>query len=151
GGSPPQGYLRIIVRSGPTVLGKDSIYGAASVSGVNMPFPPAATLTRNIALTTGNVGVNITVDVTINSPPGDHPVPIDVSKFFNASASVPSINVASVKMKVPARTVNSGNTDLPLADVPGSDNMVGAKMNLTITNPFTGVGGTLNARFIRYD
>lgn len=146
GGSPPQGHLVIVVRSGSVVLGRDSIRGAATVSGVNMPFSPGTTLTRMISLTTGTVTTNITVDVSMNSPVGDHPEPINTARFFNASASVPSITVASVNMNVPSRTFDSGGADSVEMAATG-DVVTGLGLDMTITNPFTSVTGNLNLVF----
>jgi hypothetical protein len=146
GGSPPQGFLVIVVRSGSLVFGRDSVRGAAAVSGTqNAPFPPGSTLTRTINLNTGTVTTNLTVDVTVNSPVGDHLVPINVAKTFDAVASVPFINVGSVSMNVPARTMNSGTGDsLPKMD---NKNLVKATLEMTIVNPFPTVTGTLNVKF----
>lgn len=143
-----EGFLVIVVRSGSVVLGRDSVRGAAAVSGANRaPFPPGSTLNRVITLSTGTVAGSLTVDVTVNSPLGDHPVPIDVSKTFAATATVPTINVATVVMNVPGRTVNTGGGDLPLKDIPGSSNMFSAKLLLSVVNPFPGTSGALTAHF----
>jgi hypothetical protein len=155
GGSPPQGILTIVVRSGSTVLGRDSIRGAinASVSQAgcasspcNLPFGQGTTITRVIQLNTGTVKTNLTVDVTMNSPAGDHPVPIDVSKSFNASASVPAINVASVTMNVPSRTFDSGGKDSVEMAQKG-ESVVGVGLDMTFTNPFKTLSGSLNMVF----
>jgi len=146
-GAPVQGHLVIIVRSASIVLGRDSIRGAAAVSGVNMPFAPGTTITRTINLTTGDISGNIAVDVQVDSPQGDHAVPIDANRTFNASASVPSIHVASVQMNVPNRTMDSGtNEELPLGEM-SSDAIVEGRLIMDITNPFVGVTGNLGVLF----
>jgi hypothetical protein len=146
GGSPPQGHLVIVVRSGSVVLGRDSIRGAAAVSGVNMPFNPGSTLTRNIALSTGTVTTNLTVDVSMSSPAGDHLVPIDISKTFNASATVPNLEVASVSMNVTNQTFDTEAADEIEMPATG-DFIVGLGMDMTITNPFPGLNGGLGMEF----
>jgi len=148
-GSPPQGFLVIVVRSGSLVFGRDSVRGAAAVSGTNnAPFPPGSVLNRTINLSTGTATTSLTVDVTLDSPIGDHNVPINTTRTFDAVAKVPFVNVASVQMNVPARTINTGGGDLPLKDVPGSDNMYSATLLLDIVNPFAGVIGSDTARFV---
>jgi len=142
-----QGTMVMVVRSNSVVLGKDSVRGAAVASGTqNTPFTPGTTLTRTINLTTGTIAGNLTVDVTVNSPVGDHTVPIDVTKSFSASVTVPSINVASVTMNVPSRTFNSGGSDSVSMPTTG-DFVVGLGLDMTIANPFPSVTGTLNMIF----
>ncbi len=157
GGSPPQGKLIIVVRSGSVVLGRDSVQGASAVSGTaaqcpngsplcNTPFAPLSTLNRTINLNTGTVTTNLTVDVVVTSPIGDHLVPIDVSRTFNATASVPNLEVASVSMNVPSRTFDSGGADSVEMAATG-DIVTGIGLDMTITNPFTSVTGNLNMVF----
>ncbi|HEX7939170.1 MAG TPA: hypothetical protein VF483_09285 [Gemmatimonadaceae bacterium] len=146
-GATTQGYMVIVVRSGSVVLGRDSVRGAAVASGTqNSPFAPGTTLNRSIILTTGTVTGNLTVDVTVNSPLGDHPVPIDVSKSFSATAKVPNINVANVVMNIPSRTFDSGGKDSVSLATKG-DFVVGMGLDMTITNPFPTVGGALSMVF----
>jgi hypothetical protein len=146
-GATTQGTMVIVIRSNSIVLGKDSLRGAAAVSGTqNAPFPPSTTLTRTINLNTGTIVGSLTVDVTVNSPVGDHAVPIDVTKSFSASVTVPSINVASVSMNVPSRTFDSGGADSVSMPATG-DFVVGLGLDMTITNPFASVTGNLNLIF----
>jgi hypothetical protein len=147
-GATVQGYMLIIVRSGSTVLARDSVRGAAAVSGTqNAPFPKlGGILNRTIPLSTGTVTTNLTVDVTVNSPVGDHLEFINSNGSLNATASVPAINVGSVTMNVPSRTFDSGGADSVSMPATG-DFVVGLGLDMTITNPFPTVTGGLNLIF----
>lgn len=160
-GPPPQqqGFMVLVVRSGSLVLGRDSVHGAASVApdGINRPFAPAATMTRTIAISTGNVSGSLSVDVTINSPLGDHNEFINANGTLGASASLrdvanptePTLRVGSVSMNVVNRNMTSATGDsLPLDDIDEgiADNVVSATLQLTITNPFA-VSGNVEVRF----
>jgi hypothetical protein len=148
-GAPVQGFLLIVVRSGSVVLARDSVRGAATVSGTqNAPWPKnGGVLNRTIPILSGAAANALTVDVTVNSPQGDHNEFINSNATVNAVASVPTMNVGSVKLNVPSRTINSGGGDFPLKDVPGAENMFRATLLLDFVNPFTGVTGTLTTRF----
>lgn len=157
GASTLQGKMIIVVRSGTIVLGRDSVQGAATVSGTvatcpngsapcNSPFAAGTTLNRTINLNTGTVTTNLTVDVTVNSPVGNQLVPINVTRTFNATASVPAINVASVSMNIPSRTFDSGGADSVSMPATG-DFVVGLGLDMTITNPFPTVTGGLSLIF----
>ncbi|MEK7401313.1 MAG: hypothetical protein AABZ80_03005 [Gemmatimonadota bacterium] len=143
-----QGYMVIVVRSGSAVLARDSVRGAATVSGTqNAPFPKlGGILNRTIPLSTGTVTTNLTVDVTVNSPLGDHLEFINANGALDATASVPTINVASVQMNVPSRTFDSGGADSVSMPSTG-DFVVGLGLDMTITNPFASVTGGLNLVF----
>jgi len=147
-GAPIQGYMVIVVRSGSLVLARDSVRGAAVVSGTqNAPFPKlGGVLVRNVLFTTGTVTTNITVDVTINSPLGDHLEFINANGTLNATAKIlPTLSVGAVSMNVPARTMNSGTGD----SLPSMDNksLVKASLEMTIVNPFPTVAGNLTVKF----
>lgn len=155
---PPQtqGFMLLVVRSGSLVLGRDSVRGAAVASpdGKNSPFGPGSTLTRTIPLTTGNVTGNLSVDVTINSPQGDHNEFINANGTLGASATLrdvtaqPTLKVGSVSMNVVNRNMLSVVGDsLPLDDMKDvADHIVSAALEMTIDNPFT-VTGTVNVSF----
>ncbi len=151
-GPGAQGYMLIVVRSGSVVLGRDSVMGAATPVGINQAkWPPApaagSLLNRTIVLSTGTVTTNLTVDVTVSSPLGDHLEFINANGTLNASASVPSITVGSVSMNVPSRTMNSGPKDsIDLSGIETSQ-VVGGGLVMTIANPFTAVTGTLSVKF----
>jgi hypothetical protein len=148
--APTQGYLVIVVRSGSVVFARDSIRGAAVASGVNNgPWPKnGGVLNRTIPISSGTATTNLTVDITIDSPQGDHNEFINSNATINAAASVPSMVVGSVTMNVPPRTINTGGGDLPLKEIPGAKDMHRATLLLDFVNPFTGVTGTDTARFV---
>jgi hypothetical protein len=151
GGSPPQGTMVIVVRSGSVVLGRDSVRGAAVVSPAgpnpsNAPFAPGTTLNRTIVLNSGTIAGSLTIDFIVDSPLGDHLVPINVGGTFSATVSVPFINVASVSMNVPSRTFDSGTADSVEFPATG-DYIVGLGLAMGITNPFPTIGAGLNLVF----
>ncbi|MEX2179151.1 MAG: hypothetical protein WD801_10605 [Gemmatimonadaceae bacterium] len=140
-GPQTQGFMLIVVRSGSVVLGRDSVNGATT------PFPPGTPLNRTILFTTGTVTASITVDVTMDSPLGDHDVPINSNGTLDASATVPTLTVASVGLNVPNRTMQSESDSLDLGGLGDiSDNVVSGTLEMTITNPFA-VTGAVNVRF----
>lgn len=147
-GRTTQGYMVIVVRSGSTVLAVDSVRGAKVASGTqDAPFPKlGGVLNRIIPLATGTVTNTLQVDVTVNSPLGDHNEFINANGTLDATASVPSINVGSVDMNVPSRTFDSGGADSVEMPFTG-DMVVGLGLDMTITNPFPTVTGTLSLVF----
>lgn len=134
-----QGYMLIVVRSGSLVLGRDSVNGATTT------FAPGTQMTRNIALTTGTITGNITVDVTIDSPSGDHNEFINANGTLNATATVPTLNVASVSLNVPNQSLDSEPDSIDMGDLDFGEVVSGA-LEMTISNPFA-VTGTLGMRF----
>lgn len=141
--SQPQGYMLIVVRSaGGVVLGRDSVNGATT------PWPAGTQLTRNIALVSGTAASSLTVDVTLNSPAGDHNEFINANGTLNATATVPTLNVASVGLNVVNNQITSVRDTLDLSDLDESitKNVVRGALEMTITNPFA-VTGTVNVRF----
>lgn len=152
-GPPPQtqGYMTLVIRSGSLVFGRDSVNGATT------PFPAGGQLTRTIALTTGTVTANFTIDITVNSPAGDHNEFINANGTVNVAATLddnaappqPTLRVATVTMNVVNRSMASATGDsLPLDGLDESitDHVVGGELKMTITNPF-GVTGNVNVNF----
>lgn len=146
-----QGFMRIVVRSGSVVLGNDSVQGATTPVGINQTRWPAApavgnVLVRTIPLSTGLVTTNLTVDVTIDSPVGDHLEFINANGVMNASAAVNNVLVGSVSLNVTGSTMNSGTADtIDLSGVEG-DAVKAAGLEMTFTNPFA-VTGNLTVQF----
>lgn len=137
----PQGHMLIVIRSGSLVLGRDSVNGATTT------FAPGTQMTRLIPFTTGTITSAITVDVTLNSPSGDHNEFINANGTLNAVATVPSLNVASVSVNVPSRPLSSAADTIDLAGLGDvGDNVVRGALEMTITNPFA-VSGTVGMRF----
>jgi hypothetical protein len=145
-GPQTQGYLAITIRSGSVVLGVDTVKGETT----QWPPAPAAgsTLNRSIPLATGTITGTITVEVTLNSPSGDHNEFIDANGQLNAAASVPSLEVASVTVDIPNRQLDPIGEPLDLSDMDDvSEFVVGGELRMTIDNPFA-VTGTVDARFV---
>ncbi len=140
-GPQTQGYMLIVVRSGSVVLGRDSVNGATT------PFPPGSQMNRTILFTTGTVTTSITVDVTMDSPLGDHNEFINANGTLNASATVPTLTVASVGLNVPNRQMQSEADSLDLGLDEGiTEHIVSGTLEMTITNPFA-VTGNVDVRF----
>ena len=141
-GATTQGFMAITVRSGSLVLGVDTVKGEVT------PWPSGSVLDRVINFTTGVVTGTITVDVTVNSPLGDHNEFINANGTLNATASVPTLNVASVSMNVPTRTLDSQGDSLDLSEMDEAitDHVVAGELRMTITNPFP-VSGNVFALF----
>lgn len=141
--SGTQGYMTLVVRSGSLVLGRDSINGATT------PFPAGTQLIRQITLTTGVVTSGVSVDLTINSPVGDAPVPINTSRAVNVVAVVNQLITGTMRMNVVNKTLASiSGASLPLGELDESitNGVVSGGFEMTITNPFA-VTGSMNVQF----
>lgn len=138
-----QGNLVLTVRSGSVELGKDSLNGATS------SFPPGSTLIRSIPLSPGTITTSLSLALTLNSPVGDQPVPIDANASVSTIASVPDLFLSSARINVANRTMSSSTRDsIRLSEIDSSfmDNLRGAALFMTITNPFN-ISGSLSATF----
>lgn len=140
GATAPFGWLRIVVTSGTTVIGRDSINGATTAL-------PAGTIVRNIPLT-GNVSGagGITVSTTLESPAGAN-VTMDASRTmtFTATAANNAASFSTATVNFSNVTVTKTSTAVDLSDVDGSirDRVNSGEMILTINNP-VGATGTLS-------
>ena len=141
-GPGTQGYMIIVLRSGSLVFGRDSLNGATTA------FAPGAVLNRAITLQPGAIAANLSVDITINSPVGDTPVPINASGTLAAAATVPDLRVSTIRINVSNRTLASPGNTLPLVDIDDviTDHVEGAELEMTISNPFA-IAGTVNVNF----
>jgi hypothetical protein len=133
------------------------VFGRDSVNGETTPFPAGSQLTRTIALTTGTATGSFTIDVTVNSPAGDHNEFINANGTVNVAATLddnanppqPTLRVASVTMNVVNRNMTSATGDsLPLDGLDESitDHVVSGELKMSITNPFD-VTGNVNVSF----
>ena len=142
-GPGAQGYMLIILRAGSLVIARDSVDGATTA------FAPGSVLTRSLTLQSAVVSGAVSVDLTINSPVGDHNVPIDASGRVNASASVQDFRLAQVRINVNGRTLTSPGTDsIPLDGIDESitEHVTAAALDMTISNPFA-ISGNVDVRF----
>ena len=138
-----QGRMVIVVRSGSLVVGKDSVNGATTA------FAPGAVLNRQIALTTGNISSALAVDLVLTSPASDNNVPINSNAVLSASASVPDLRVAQIRVNVVNQAMTSVVGDsIPLDGLDDgiTKHVVGGGFDMTITNPFN-VSGSLSVQF----
>ena len=142
-GPGAQGYMVIVIRSGSLVIARDSVNGATTA------FAPGTVLTRPLTLQSAVVSGAVSVDLTINSPVGDHNVPISATGRVNASPSVQDFRIASARINVTARPLMSpGNDSIPLDGIDASitDHVIAASLDMTISNPFA-IAGNVDVRF----
>jgi hypothetical protein len=135
-----QGWMVIVVRSGSLVLGRDSVNGASQA------MPAGSVYVDSIDLTSGVVRSAITVDLTVNSPAGDNTF-INANGLLLTNGVVSELRVAQVGIQVTSAPLTPTQKDVPsgLPD-PIIDNLIGGRMEMTITNPWA-VTGTVNVRF----
>jgi hypothetical protein len=153
GGATPQGFLVLTMSSNTQGLVVDTIFGGPTVGATASgklitPFAPGTQITRNYTLPTALVANSISADLVFSSPTGDHLVPINASSTVNATFSIPTLRVGSVRINVPGTTMNTGSpTELPDDIDEGiTEHVIRGVLEMSITNPFA-VSGTLNARF----
>ncbi|MGH7638503.1 MAG: hypothetical protein ACREOK_12720 [Gemmatimonadaceae bacterium] len=142
-GPGAQGFMLIVLRSGSLVVARDSVNGATT------PFAPGTVLLRPLTLQSGVVAASITVDLTINSPAGDHNVPIDASGRVDADAIVQDFRLAQARINVTSRPLSSPGTDsLPLDGLHESisNSVTAAALDMTISNPFA-IAGIVDVEF----
>jgi hypothetical protein len=138
-----QGFLVLTIGSGAIQLGRDSINGATTA------FPPGTTLTRNIPLAIETVTGSLSMGMTLNSPVGDAPVPINANGTVAATGTMQDVLLASVSVNVANRTMSSTTRDsIKLSEIDSSfmDNLQAAALLMTITNPFD-ITGSFTAGF----
>src|SRR5205807_9346828 len=114
-GDANQGYLIILIHSGSLVLGRDSWNGATTA------FPAGTTLTRPITLTTGTVTGAIAVDLTVNSPQGDHNEFINANGTLNTTAVTTNMLTGNVRVNVVNKTVTNKPDSLDLKGLDKTD------------------------------
>lgn len=142
---PTQGFLTVLIHSGSLVLAKDSI------SGLTSTFPPGTTLSRSLPLLSGNVQAPITVDLTVNSPQGDHPEFINANGTLQTTAALSGVLAGTLTINVPNKVVSNPAQDLDLTDF--GSNVISAEFEMNVLNPwlvvgnmqvnFTGASGTV--------
>lgn len=142
-GPGAQGFMLIVLRSGSLVIARDSVNGATTA------FAPGAVLMRTLTLQSGIVVGAVSLDLTINSPVGDHNVPIDASGRVDANSDVQDFRLAQARISVSGRTLASAGSDsLPLDDIPESisNSVTAAALDMTISNPFA-ISGNVDVQF----
>jgi hypothetical protein len=139
---PNQGYMIILVHSGSLVLGRDSVNGATTA------FPAGTTISRSMPLSTGTVVGSIAVDLTINSPQGDHVEFINANGTVNTTAVISNMRTGNVTVNVPSKAVNNqpDTVDLKGLDKTITDHVVSASFEMGFDNPWP-VSGSLNVNF----
>ena len=137
---PTQGFLVVLIHSGSLVLAKDS------VNGLTTAFPAGSTLSRSVPLSSGNVLGPITVDLTVNSPQGDHPEFINANGTLQTSAALSSVIAGGLSINVTNKAVSNPPQDMDLKDF--GANVVSAAFEMTVLNPWL-VAGTMQVNFNR--
>ncbi|HVX42216.1 MAG TPA: hypothetical protein VHB25_21825 [Gemmatimonadaceae bacterium] len=137
-----RGALSIIVKSGGTIIGRDSL------DGVTQSLAPGSSTVRKIPLTGGIDGASgITVSTILTSPAGD-PVQMNSASSITVTGAVGSFYVSSAKVNLNGQNVTSSPTNIDLSGIGSqvTDHANGGSLLLTVTNPFS-VSGTLNVTF----
>lgn len=134
---PTQGFLVVVIKSGTAIVGRDSINGATTA------FPAGTTLTRSINLAP-NVISGFSVDLTVDSPQGDHTEFIDANGTLQTTATIGNVRVGSVTINVPNKTVSNPPQTVDLSSF--GSNVVAATFEMTILNPWA-VSGALSVGF----
>jgi hypothetical protein len=139
---PNQGYMIVLVHSGSLVLGRDSLNGATTA------FPAGSTMARSIQLTSGTIVGQLTVDLTINSPSGDHVEFINANGTVNTTGAYSNVRAGNVRVNVASKTVNNqpDTVDLKGLDKTITDHVVSASFEMGFDNPWP-VSGNLNINF----
>jgi hypothetical protein len=130
-----RGYVIIDVRSGASVIGKDSISGAITA------LLPGVSVMRHIPLSGTITSGAIAVTATIYSPEGD-PVAADTGGSIGISAWIENFYVASALVAVDDLPVTSNTTTLDLRAVNPAigERVADGALVLTIENPFAVCG-----------
>jgi hypothetical protein len=99
-------------------------------------------------LTSGTVVGSITVDITINSPSGDHLEFINANGTVNTTAVYSNVRVGNVRVNVTNKTVNNqpDTVDLKGLDETITKHVVSASFQMGFDNPWP-VSGNLNINF----
>jgi hypothetical protein len=137
-GDPTQGLLVVVVRSGALVLGVDTVRGTTTT------FPAGSTMSRGMSVGQGSATGAISVDLTVNSPQGDHNEFINANGALQTSASMANLRASSVSINVPSKSVAPAGEDLELSDF--GDNVQSATIEMSVLNPWA-VSGVLTMTF----
>ena len=136
-----RGYAVITVRSGTTVIGRDSVNGSAFALPAN-----GGTLARTIPLS-GVItdAAPLTVSLLLDSPAGD-PIQMDASKSLTIKGTPRNITVASASVSVSGRQL-SASSDINLSGIDDSivQRVQSGALLLDFDNPFA-VSATLTVR-----
>ena len=133
-----RGWFVIVLRSGGTIIGRDSINGATTA------WPSGTPLIRDVPVSAGVVlaaGATIPIDGTINSPAGD-PVTINTAQALTMVAQPSNLGVSNVRVRVVNKPVSAINIPLDVSDISDdfTKRIVNGGMLFTLTNPFAITG-----------
>jgi hypothetical protein len=134
-GGASRGYLILEVRSGSTLLARDSLNGRSVALG------PGTSVSRTLQLASEVISGRLTVGITLHSPTGD-PVEIDVSDRFILEVPATRVAVANARIRVTNQTIATPEIVLELAEIEPAvtDRVRGGAVQLDIFNPFAITG-----------
>lgn len=135
---PTQGFLVVLIHSGSLVLAKDS------VNGLTTALPAGSTLSRSVPLLSGNVLGPITVDLTVNSPQGDHAEFINANGSLQTTATLSNVVAGGLMINVSNKAVSNPAQDMDLKDF--GSNVISAAFEMNVLNPWL-VAGTMQVNF----
>jgi hypothetical protein len=135
-----RGWIRFVISSGATVIGRDSLNGA--VAGL-----PAGTTTRSIALTGNVTSAGVSVVMTLDSPAGDA-ILMDASRTLTFRATANPVAASAAQVSLTNQAVNAEPTEVDLSDVDSAirNRVLNGILTLAIVNPFA-VTGNLTLSF----
>jgi hypothetical protein len=129
--SASRGYLILEVRSGSTVLARDSLDGSTTA------LTPGTTVTRTLQLGSEVISEPLQVGITLSSPAGD-PVTIDADDRLVLEVPATRIQLADARVRVVDRSIATPQIVLELAQIESTvtDRVRGGAVQLDIDNPF---------------
>jgi hypothetical protein len=131
-----RGSLVITVANGGTIVGKDSLDGAA------IAIPANGTVTRKIALNgTVTAASGLQISTSLISPVGD-PVAINSALAITVTGATGPFFISSAKVNLNNQQVTSSATSLDLSSIDHTitDHLDAGQLLLTVNNPFTATG-----------
>lgn len=140
-GAATAGWLRLVIRSGETILARDSVGGAS----LSLPYDVPRTHTVRLGGTPEaplRIDGPITVVVTLASPAGDS-VTIDTSEEIRVVVAPRAIRASRLAVNVTDRALPARSDTVDLSGMnPVAGTIEGGAIILGVRNPFT-VGGSL--------
>ena len=137
-----RGYLLLSVRSGSTLLARDSIDGRSTA------LPPGRGIVRTLQLQTGDIAGPLEVGITLHSPLGD-PVTIDLDDRLVLDVPPGEIAIADARVLVSDRSISTPEIVLDMSNIETtvSERVQGGAVQLQITNPFD-ISGEFELRIV---
>ena len=129
-GGPERGFLVIELRSGGTLLARDSVDGA------NTALAPGSTLSRSLTFRPANVSGALSIDVALYSPAGS-PVEIDLEDRVLVTVPTSRITVSDLRLLVDEEIATEPLVlELDAIDSAVRERVRSARVHLEVDNPF---------------